>query len=143
MAIAGVFAVAALGGVGLQNMVQSLAPSPVEISRLAYDPGADVVTYLPRAPGVPEATRYRARWVVEVMRIDTPGTQPECDGGSTGRYYDRTDPVEWSLDYMAGDPGCRARLGPGMYELLVEIHPRDGSRMASRHVAFTITEAMP
>ncbi len=131
--------VSTLGGVGLAELVAQMEPSRVTIDALEYDPGRDVVTYLPRAPGVPEAERYRARWVAEVLRIDTPGTEPECEGTATGRYFDRHAAAKWSLDYMV-EPGCRARLGPGRYELLVELHPRDGSRMTSRHTVFTIQE---
>ncbi len=134
--------VATLGGVGLHDIVEGMEPSRLAIDALEYDPGADVVTYLPRAPGVPEAERYRARWLAEVLRVDTPGTEPVCEGTATGRYYDRRSPAKWSLDYMV-EGGCRARLAPGRYELLVELHPRDGSRMTSRHAYFTITENMP
>ncbi len=129
------------GAVG--NAAYQFATFDLRIDELAYDPAAGIVTYLPRAPGVPEDDRFHAIWSASVLPIRKDGTTgpARCSGSGTGRYWDRPDPLRWSLYGLTFDPRCKEPLPPGDYELLVTltpIEPGSNADGAAAHSTFTV-----
>lgn len=139
--LGGTFFVAAFAQAALNV---ATPPASIEIAYLNYVPGADEVVYHPIAHGRSEDDRLPAEWRAVVTRRTAEGTPPPtCEGRGWGRYWERPSPALWTLDATVGDPlGCRDRLGPGPYVLIVEIELPEGGK-AVRTARFEIPDGAP